>query len=281
MVSRQLLFLLALAVLALSSVLIAAFSWAQVVSFSLPLPAVYPALNLFFTVVTIFAVPISRRLVSKFQKQAIRSLLPYLTSLSTLALFAILICSLFYAIPSDIQTCAADTRWRRMFETKNEIAVRRIQSRLRCCGYNSLADRAWPFPSKGVDARTCERTQGYYIACGGLWRQEQQWAAGMTALASLLNWLLMVSCRARLDVVGQDQLTDEQMLLMIYSPPENGLQLGRRPAWLQQGSAASRIQAADENGNGDDNGSTSPSRDRTGQDVRDEFAQTRPETVLG
>ena len=204
MPSHNPLFLLAIGLVAVASMVVAAISWYRVRSLSLPLPMYLPALNVLFTAVAVTVVPISRRLGTKIQigKHIRRRLLRTFVIAPTLALYALLILSLVYASPSDLQSCAADQYWLRIFESKNEIAVRRIQSRLRCCGYNSMRDRAWPFPSRNVDARTCERTQGYYIACGGLWRQEQQVAAVLCAIASFFNWLLMVICHV-LHEMGQ------------------------------------------------------------------------------
>ncbi|KAK5083585.1 hypothetical protein LTR05_006088 [Lithohypha guttulata] len=78
-----------------------------------------------------------------------------------------------------------------MFENKDANSIRSIQTRLQCCGLNSMHDRAWPFPSRGVDARACERNQGYTVACGNMWRQEESLAATLTAIASFLNWLMV------------------------------------------------------------------------------------------
>ena len=233
MPSRNLFVSLAVAILAIASAVFAVISWGRVIQLSLPLPIYLPTLNVLFTVLAVITVAISRQLVSKFQKQAIKALLPYLVHGSTLALFALFILSLVYTIPSDIQSCAADRQWLRMFENKAEIAVRRIQSRLQCCGYNSMHDRAWPFPSRDVDARTCERTQGYYIACGGLWRQEQQFGAAMCAAAGFLNWVLVVIIHhALLGLIRRedDALTSEQMLLVNYFPQDEGGRL-RLPRW--------------------------------------------------
>ena len=190
MPSRHVLKLLALSTLAMFSVSTAAVSWARIVQLSLPLPSYLPILNILLTILAVSTVPASRRLLSHSKKKVVVSLFPGGMSLVLVALFTL---SLAYVMPSDMQSCAADCQWLRLFKNKNDIAIRIIQDRLRCCGYNSMRDRAWPFPSRHVDVKTCERTQGYYIACGGLWRQEQCFAAAMSAVACSLNWLLVVS----------------------------------------------------------------------------------------
>lgn len=191
MPSRNFLYLLALAALAIASITVAAVAWARVAQLSLPLPVYLPGLNVLVTGLAVIAVPISRRL-AKASQRVLKSAIPYLSPVVNLAFYGLFVLALVYATPSDMQSCTADRQWLRMFQSKSDIAIRGIQTRLRCCGYNSMRDRAWPFPSRTVNADTCERTQGYYIACGGLWRQELQLAAGLCAVASFLNWLLVV-----------------------------------------------------------------------------------------
>ncbi|EXJ65832.1 uncharacterized protein A1O5_11073, partial [Cladophialophora psammophila CBS 110553] len=94
-----------------------------------------------------------------------------------------------YAVPSDILSCGLESQWTRLFRAKNEDAVRGIENAFRCCGFNSLHDRAWPFPSQDVDVRACERSLGYTRRCVDPWRNQEQVAAGLVALADLLNWI--------------------------------------------------------------------------------------------
>lgn len=101
--------------------------------------------------------------------------------------------SAVYAIRSDLRTCSSETQWAHMFRRKDEPAIRSIQDRLHCCGFNSVHDRAWPFPSRNNDARTCERTQGYVISCAGMWAKHTTNAAVLGGLACLLNALILVS----------------------------------------------------------------------------------------
>ena len=175
-----------------TAIVLASISLVKVHNLSLPFPAAIPALNICAPIVTGLAFPLCWKLRATLKNQAIRVLLPYLASASSLPPFALSVLSLVYAIPSDVQMCAADQQWLRMFEHKDN-SIRTIQTRLQCCGLNSMHDRAWPFQSRNVDARTCERTQGYTVACGDMWRHEEVVAAALTAVASLLNWLMIVS----------------------------------------------------------------------------------------
>jgi hypothetical protein len=101
--------------------------------------------------------------------------------------------SALYAVPSDLRTCNSETQWVRMFRGKDGAAIRSIQDGLHCCGFNSLHDRAWPFPSRENDARTCERTQGYIIPCAGIWEKQTLIAGVLSLVANVLNAIIFVS----------------------------------------------------------------------------------------
>ena len=207
------------------SIILAAISWARLIQLSLPLPLALPALNILFTVI-FTAGAFSRRFLSQRSK---RTLMSIFSSASTPALTALLTLSLVYAMPSDQQSCAANGQWLRLFESKDEIAVRDIQAKLHCCGYNSMRDRAWPFPSRNVNASTCEKTQGYYMACGALWRQEQQFAAVLSTIASFSNWLLVVIFICSME---KKKLIWAQVLAAKFSShEERGV---RRPPWMHR-----------------------------------------------
>ncbi|RMD43206.1 hypothetical protein DV735_g1896, partial [Chaetothyriales sp. CBS 134920] len=200
-------FLLA-AILALVSLALPMISWVKIAKLSLPMPAWLPGLNILSTGITcLVSFALTRRpyLVE-------RKILPLpptstilATNLSTLAATAIFVLSLIYAAGAggadDLGSCASAAQWQRLFATKNEAAVRAIQTALQCCGYNSMRDRAWPFASKGVDVRTCELTQGYHRACGQPWRRELQLAATLNAVAALANWVLVDAIRPYADAV--------------------------------------------------------------------------------
>lgn len=192
MLSRNQILLLITFILASVGIVLAAVAWARINEFSLPLPAALPAINVLIPLLTAILWPIVRSLTARARKHALQALLPYLAHASKLIPFILLILSLVYAVPSDMQSCAVETQWLRMFRNKDERAIRSIQTRLQCCGFNSVHDRAWPFPSRGVGSDACERTQGYHVACGPGWRQEEMLAAVLTGVASFLNWLFMV-----------------------------------------------------------------------------------------
>ncbi len=192
MPSRSCTIVLSVFGLATAAIVLSAVAWAKASDLSLPIPLALPALNVLLPILTALATPLSRRFATSVKKHALRLALPYMAYFSTLAPFTLFILSLVYALPSDLRACAADRQWLRMFDNKNERSVRTIQTRLQCCGYNSMHDRAWPFPSRNVDVRTCERTMGYTVACGEMWRHWEVFVAALTAAASFLNCLMTV-----------------------------------------------------------------------------------------
>ncbi|KAH0828487.1 hypothetical protein FOPE_01670 [Fonsecaea pedrosoi] len=132
-------------------------------------------------------------IAARARKRTLTFVAPYLRYFLPFLPFALFILSLIYAVPSDLLSCSIESQWVSLFRAKNEDAVRGIENALRCCGFNSLHDRAWPFPSHDVDVTACERTLGYTRRCVDPWRNQEQVAAGLLALASLFNWILLVT----------------------------------------------------------------------------------------
>jgi hypothetical protein len=159
------------------------------------MPLAIPILNTFTVIFGPLVMAFMARLGLNARTATMAFLAPGVRYLFPLLPFALLILSAIYAVPSDLLACGLESQWSRLFRAKDENAIRTIEQGLRCCGFNSLHDRAWPFPSHDVDARACERTLGYTVRCVDPWRRQQQVNAGLVVLASLLNWLLLVrSC---------------------------------------------------------------------------------------
>lgn len=159
-------------------------------------------------------------------------LLPYVRYLLPLLPFTMLIISTIYGVPSDLFFCGLESHWSHLFRAKDDQAIRTIENSLRCCGLNSLHDRAWPFPSQNhqVDVRACERTLGYTSRCADPWRRQQQIAAGMIVLASLFNWILL------------------QVVDMVAQSNRHGLQFGPAPDARFERARLLRAEEGDEHG---------------------------------
>ena len=66
-----------------------------------------------------------------------------------------------------------------MYQTKDVTRVRRIQDALECCGFRSVRDKAWPFPSKEHAVDECVRAYGRTKSCGGVWGRERRMVLGV------------------------------------------------------------------------------------------------------
>jgi hypothetical protein len=136
---------------------------------------------------------------SKWLGTAIQSRPPrskgFMTSYSHVIIllpFALAILSIAYMNQSDLRDCLAEMQWEHLFQKKNEAAIRSIQEQLHCCGFNSMRDRAWPFPSRNIVANTCETTSGYQTFCGPLLKEKVMQAAMSSGFASASNVVLLV-----------------------------------------------------------------------------------------
>ena len=109
----------------------------------------------------------------------------YETAIATLALT-------YMAPPSEL-ICGLERQWVEMFSSKNSVAIQRIQEQLRCCGFRSVQDRAWPFPDRSHTARACVEAFGRSTPCLGGWRQMQQVTGGLILLVAVVTFLLKVS----------------------------------------------------------------------------------------
>jgi len=170
-------------------------AWTKTLGLSLPLPLFIPVMNTLFPLLAGVTAVVVQRVRTWLKYHKTRTLL-YLLKHSALILPLILLAlSMQYASPSQLLSCAMETEWGRRFQEKDDRAIRTIENSLRCCGFNSLHDRAWPFPSRGVGANACETSLGYTRRCADPWRQQQQAAATMVVLAGILNYLLVVCCQ--------------------------------------------------------------------------------------
>ncbi|KAI8649725.1 hypothetical protein NCS55_01434900 [Fusarium keratoplasticum] len=93
-------------------------------------------------------------------------------------------------VPSQGLECLLETSWMGMFRAHDASGIRRIQDALDCCGFNSVKDRAYPFPKSGPS--TCAETYGRITACRGLWRRAMQTSAGADFAVVLVVGLMQV-----------------------------------------------------------------------------------------
>ncbi|KAG9257514.1 uncharacterized protein F5Z01DRAFT_671111 [Emericellopsis atlantica] len=67
------------------------------------------------------------------------------------------------SVPSQAMSCILGNEWMARFRAHDANTIRRVQDMLECCGFNSVKDRAYPFP-RGAPS-TCADTYGRTVAC--------------------------------------------------------------------------------------------------------------------
>jgi hypothetical protein len=174
----------------------------QTTRLHLPFPAAIPIIfaTLALLGAVVYVLPAARtrltRIPSRFKQASMGPVL-----MAILAVIVILAPTFLVALAvtplmsEQLLTCRASTHWSMLFQHKDAATVRAIQNALRCCGFNSPHDRAWPFPSAhgGTDARTCERTSGFgQRSCGRLVEQQLRSVAAADVVAGIVLQLLEV-----------------------------------------------------------------------------------------
>jgi hypothetical protein len=99
-----------------------------------------------------------------------------------------------YTHPTSALDCPLSDQWLKLYRTKNAGRIRAIQDAFDCCGFRTVLDMPWPFPSAHDKTNTCatrfERTQG----CLTDWRASEQQIAGLLIVIDVLSiaylWLV-------------------------------------------------------------------------------------------
>ena len=76
------------------------------------------------------------------------------------------------ALSGTTLTCKLESRWQQLFIAKDGGTIQAIQDSLKCCGFRTVRDKAWPFPEKGVGAEACVKRFGWQNSCEGIWTAE-------------------------------------------------------------------------------------------------------------
>jgi len=174
---------------AVLAIILGAYAWSQSSRLFLPLPISLVATTTFLPIITGFlAIAATRahwRRRCLTDNNALPTILDQVLTIipAVLATFA-----LSYLAPA----CRLEEQWKDYFRSKNADAIRSIQDRLQCCGFNTIHDRAWPFPGGNVEG-TCESTLGYTRSCRMVWRSAEENAAAMVFLAAFLAWTLKLT----------------------------------------------------------------------------------------
>lgn len=102
--------------------------------------------------------------------------------------------------------CAIERRWRFLFTTKNEDAIRKIQDALDCCGLRTTVDQAWPFQGRGVEATECVERTGRRRACEAGWEGAERGVTTWMIVAGMAVMVVKVSNFMKDGVKSADNL---------------------------------------------------------------------------
>lgn len=163
----------------------------------LPLPTSLAIITTFLPLLTALA-PIFNPSTRRFHHK--RSAWPsaglsYITLLDQLltALPAALAAfSISYFTPPPTVTCRLEQSWQARWRAHDADSIRTVQDRLRCCGFRSTRDRAWPFPEGRGEHPSCPAVLGYDAACLPRLMEQERTAAEMVFTAAVGAFALKV-----------------------------------------------------------------------------------------
>ena len=175
-----------------SALIIVSYAWWQSWVLYLPLPLAVPAVNVFIPIFTSLITMVPNT-PSRNRNRAAAALPIILKCVLTVSPIVLITISLAFCIPSSVLSCLLESQWDWLFRSKNAAAISSIQGQLRCCGFNSMHDRAWPFESHGVSVRECEETQGWSRRCLDVWNKWEKGMGGLVVATSIGNLIFTVS----------------------------------------------------------------------------------------
>ena len=169
------------------------WTWIEVQRFSLPVSVSTSILNIIISVLASLVIWSSTRVTAPTKTRFHTNIVKIMSLLFILLPVILATLSLSDGGRPAVRSCLTEARWEHLYQTKNERVVKEIQTQLLCCGYNSIRDRAWPFPARGVDATACERSLGFMTPCGPFLKEKMLVTNVISGFGSVLNFLLLVS----------------------------------------------------------------------------------------
>ncbi len=164
----------------------------RTVHLSLPIPPLAPLLSFVLPLLTYLSLHKHLRPPASTNNLFSNTLITLL-SLLDVALITLSSTSL----PTSSTTrCTLELRWRQLFQSKNALAIRRIQDALECCGLRTVRDNAWPFPDIDHGADACVVRFGRQRACLEPWAREERWMVGVMIAVGVLSLAAKVCFRS-------------------------------------------------------------------------------------
>ena len=167
------------------------WAWSSCSSLSLPLPLPLPVVALFLPIAFIICIYPAAFFRNKGYDM-FRAFPIVLVCVTTVVLVVLLTLSSIYFIPTPFRAYSLELRWDQLFRSKDESTIQTIQAQLECCGLNSMHDRAWPFPEKGIGAYECEKSQGWDKSCLSSWRNNLIVVSSLTGMSNIAAFICVV-----------------------------------------------------------------------------------------
>jgi hypothetical protein len=99
-------------------------------------------------------------------------------------------------MPKSAIACPLERTWRAWFRAKDATHIKAVQDALRCCGFNTYLDSAWPFPDKNTRPNQCSLQSKTHTSCYEPWSQKHQLSASVfmaVAAVTLLSKVRLLS----------------------------------------------------------------------------------------
>ena len=174
------------------------YSYFQIRTLSLPISQVLAILTVILPSVTAVSAQTAYRFLSSRDSVARPMIYVLIFALQIIYETIIATLSLTYMVPN----CGLEEQWARLYTQKAGDAIRTIEDRFSCCGFNSAVDRAWPFPhgrpEDGFGADQCQRMFGRDRPCLGPWRGAEQMNAGLLFLVAIVMFVAKVCNHVRI-----------------------------------------------------------------------------------
>ncbi|KAK0613355.1 hypothetical protein B0T14DRAFT_569415 [Immersiella caudata] len=184
---------------------IAIYTHQHLTSLSLPvshiltiLPVILPILTLLLTLSLPNLLSPSKPSSRSPPRSPFHSILPTLLTTFHLILTTTLATLLLSSgIPSPVRDCLLELKWKSLWTGHDAESIRKIQDMLNCCGFRTVKDMAWPFPSgppgSGSGSESCvSRYPGRTEACKGPWGEAMGSGAGWDGAVVVVAGLVQI-----------------------------------------------------------------------------------------
>jgi len=173
---------------------IAGYAYSQVHALSLPIPEALGIFTVILPLITGISTQGAYGLLKRSRNAQSQLTLPLIAVISFQLIYETIIATLALTniLPPSSLGCGLESKWQKLFTDKNTRAIRAIQDRYNCCGFNSVFDRAWPFKNPAQEPGNCAEAFGRSKSCFGGWRGAQQFNAGLFLLVAVVVFVLKI-----------------------------------------------------------------------------------------